>query len=466
MRQTAERATFSVNGATSEGPARTGFDRVLYWRWYPGAFHALLYVTLAILVYFSFNAARQAEGNLATEVVWKLWWPGLPFILLLGGRVWCGVCPFGGISDYALKLRKRPPGAPPAVRRWGPWLGAVSVFGFGLAFLALGLEMNYRATGIILIGMTALAFGLSLVYKGRTFCRYLCPVGMITRVYSFFSWLRPHGGQVRYQGTPCPVGESPKSLKAPSQCLLCGMCTQASRPSGITATVGFGGAHIPGRREFGKPEATLSLLLLGLMAADSVRMTSLFTRFQQFALPYFDYNYRLTVIAGVSGLVGAVLAIQLIGSWLGSQRQHARTREGGRTTAGRGSGVFESIAFSYLPLTMGVFLALALQHLRYGIWPSLQTILAESRLVDWTGHMPPKSVYFTSIPLKSVQFILLGVGFYLSWRLTRRGLAGSTGNAATPVNGATGGVIARRFMVVTAATGFAVLFLFPMSGAC
>lgn len=427
----------------------TGFNRLLRWRFYPGLFHVILYASLAVLVYFAFNPARRAEGNLATEMVWKLWWPGLPFILLLGGRIWCGVCPFGGVADAAGKLRKQQQHTPPLpIRRSGPWLGLISVFGFGMAFLALGLEDNAGATGIILIGMALLAFGQSFLYRGRAFCRYFCPVGMIARVYSFLSWLKPRGGGVRLETAACPVGQSPGSLRQPSQCHLCGACTRTREPGGILTTFGLGSVRAPQRLEFGRAEAALSLLLLGLMAADSVRMTILFARYQQFALPYFGYNYRLSVVAGVGVLVSLVMAVPLFGSWLGSRRR-------------KNVRAFEAIAFSYVPLSLGIFLSLGLQHLWSGLWPSLQTALAESRIIDWSGHMPPANVYFTSIPLKSIQFLLMGAGFFMSWRLARKGLEENTMNGSTE-----GGAAARRFMLLPAAAGFGALFLLPMSGAC
>jgi len=434
-------------------PDVTGFDRLLFWRHFPGVFHALLYAALAFLIYFAFAPGQRGEGNLATEVVWKLWWPGLPFILLIGGRVWCGVCPFGGLSDMAGRTGSGRHAPPRLLRRWGPWLGIVSVFGFGLAFLSLGLEMNSGATGIILIGMIAIAVGLSLAYKGRTFCRYLCPVGMITRVYSFFSWLRPRGG-LQKSTAVCPVGQSPESLRQPSQCHLCGTCTSSTASGGIRTSAGFAALRVPGRLEFGVAEAGLSLMLLGLMAADSVRMTSMFARFQQAALPVFGYNYRLTVIAGVSGLVGAVFALNLLVTFLGSRGAH-------RTST------FESAAFAYVPLTLGVFLALALQHLWSGAWPSLQTILVESRLIDWAGHMPPKNVYFTSIPLKSIQFLMLATGLFFSLRLALSGAGGKDGMHTASTDGdSRAGKAMRGAMVLMAAGGFGFLFVLPMSGAC
>lgn len=439
MEQQIHGATTGALKPTKEQARYGAFDRLLRWRLYPRLLHWVLYFTLAILIYFAFAPGQRGEGNLATEVVWRLWWPLLPFVLLLAGRIWCGVCPFGGAADAAGGLAGKRPAPPSIFRKTGPWLGAAAVFAFGIAFLALGLEANSGATGIILVAMTLLAAGLSLIYRGRTFCRYLCPVGMITRVYSFFSWSRPQGSSDRRAVKSCPVGLSTVSLRQPSQCHLCGSCTEAHTPGGITTRFTPAGIRKPQAREFGHAEATLSLLLLGLMAADSVRMTSLFARYQQAALPVFSYNYRLTVVAGVTTLTSVVLAVQLLISRLGVERHGA-------------SPAFARASFTLLPLTMGVFLSLALQHLWSGALPSLQTVLVESRLIDWSGHMPPTNVYFTSLPLKAIQFTMLGAGFFLSLKVA----GGVRMIGAWP----------RRAMVLMAAAGFGFLFYLPMSGAC
>jgi len=253
------------------------------------------------------------------------------------------------------------------------------------------------------------------------------------------------------------VGQSPASLRQPSQCQMCGACTNAPDARGITTTVIPASPRLPGIQEFGRPEAVLSLLLLGLMAADSVRMTQLFARFQHLALPYLGYNYRLTVVVGVAALVGTILTVQLLASRLDSRRQAVAfdSGRGGATfdAAGGTESAFNAIGFSFLPLTMGVFMSLALQHLWSGAWPSLQTVLVESRLIDWSGHMPPANVYFVSLPLKGMQLALLGMGLYFSLKLSRKGLTSS-------------GALGRGAMVLVAFAGFGFLFLLPMSGAC
>ncbi|MBI5870301.1 MAG: 4Fe-4S binding protein [Actinobacteria bacterium] len=439
MNEQAHEAAAGPGGLASRGRRGAGIDPLLRWRYYPRLFHWLFFAVTIVLTYFAFAPGQRGEGNLATEVVWRLWWPLLPFVLLVGGRIWCGVCPFGGVSDAASSLSKSRRTPPAWLRKAGPWLGVFSVFGFGMAFLALGLEADSGATGTILIGMVALPFMLALLYRGRTFCRYLCPVGFITRAYSYFSWLRPHGSPER-NGTMavCPVGQSPASLRQPSQCQMCGECTRGPEARGITTGFTAGSPRLPGTKEFGRPEAVLSLLMLGLMAADSVRMTQVFARYQHMALPYLGYNYRLTVAAGVTGLVGVILVLQLAIAWIASRKDSGKA--------------FNAIGFSYLPLTLGVFLSLALQHLWSGALPSLQTVLVESRLIDWAGHMPPANVYFVSIPLKLMQFAMLGTGLYYSLSLARKDLSG--------------GAIGRGAMVITAFAGFGFLFLLPMSGAC
>src|SRR5659263_78943 len=258
----------------------------------------------------------------------------------------------------------------------------------------------------------------------------------------------------------CPVGQSPASLRQPSQCQMCGVCTHDPGARGITTTVTPVSPRLPGLQEFGRTEGVLSLLLLGLMAADSVRMTQLFARYQQFALPYLGYNYRLTVVLGVSVLVGTILLLQLcVARLLGGRVQVTGVAGAGDSTgvkyssAGKAlSSSFDSMAFSFLPLTLGVFLSLSLQHLWSGAWPSLQTVLLESRLIDWSGHMPPTNVYFVSIPLKFLQLALLGMGLYFSLGIARKDMSA--------------GALSRSAVVLAAFSGFGFLFLLPMSGAC
>lgn len=449
-------------GLAGRGGNTTGIDPLLRWRYYPRLFHWLFFAATVTLIYFAFAPGQKGEGNLATEVVWRLWWPLLPFLLLAGGRIWCGVCPFGGVADAAGRLSKTRKAPPALLRRLGPWLGIFSVFVFGMAFLALGLEADSGATGTILIGMVVFPFFLSLLYRGRTFCRYLCPVSFITRAYSYFSWLRPHGSREK-TGTMavCPVGQSPASLRQPSHCQMCGVCTRTPEARGITTGFTVASPRLPGVQEFGRPEAVLSLLLLGLMAADSVRMTQVFARFQFFALPYLGYNYRLTVAAGVTGLVGIIFVLQLAIARFSSRRDMRAGHDITGSDSGSGT-TFNAIGFTYLPMTMGVFLALALQHLWSGALPSLQTVLVESRLIDWSGHMPPTNVYFVSIPLKIMQGVLLGTGLYFSLALSRNNRVFKR----LASGAASGGAIGRSAMVLTAFAGFGFLFLLPMSGAC
>ncbi|MBK5225398.1 MAG: 4Fe-4S binding protein [Thermoleophilia bacterium] len=441
------------------------FDRLLRWRLFPVSPHVFLYIFLAAIIYFAFAPGQRGEGNLATETVWKLWWPLLPFVVLFGGRLWCGICPFGGIADLAGHVGRRAH-APRLVRHVGPWLGIISVFCFGLAFLALGLEANAGATGWILIGMVVVAAALALLFRGRTFCRYLCPVGLITRAYSFVSFLQPRGSNKPVLTRKnCPVGMAPARLTQPGQCHLCGNCTQTRDDGGIITSFGFDRPRTAGRLEFARPEVFLSLLLLTLMAADSVRMTSLFARYQQAALPLFDFNYRLAVVAGVVLLiasVSALISMAILAAGLS-----------------RAGATFNTVGFASLPLTLGVFLSLAMQHLWSGAWPSVQTLLVEFRLLEWTGHMPPTNVYFFSLPLKLIQFGLLGTGLYLSLRWTSRLRSESGRDQAVEINAlfTDGGTVmkipaSRRLIVGTqAATGitaaaFGLLFLLPMSGAC
>src|SRR4030042_1150380 len=112
MNEQVHEAAAGPGGLEGRRRRGAGIDPLLRWRYYPRLFHWLFFAATVVLAYFAFAPGQKGEGNLATEVVWRLWWPLLPFVLLIGGRIWCGVCPFGGVSDAAGRFRKSRKAAP------------------------------------------------------------------------------------------------------------------------------------------------------------------------------------------------------------------------------------------------------------------------------------------------------------------------------------------------------------------
>lgn len=112
--------------------------------------------------------------NLATFGFWVVWFMALVLLLPAIGRLWCTVCPVGGCNDLAARWGLQ--------RSWPRSLQNLILMGSLLLALTLGAEVfslnRYPDhTALLLVVVLVAAIAAGLVFKGRVFCRWVCPVG-------------------------------------------------------------------------------------------------------------------------------------------------------------------------------------------------------------------------------------------------------------------------------------------------
>ena len=91
-------------------------------RWYPGI---LAWPTLIVFIFITYQLVvgpAKAHDNLGTALTWILWWPVLPIIFLLAGRLWCAICPFGTINDLVQKWVGNNRPVPRFLKKYGIWI--------------------------------------------------------------------------------------------------------------------------------------------------------------------------------------------------------------------------------------------------------------------------------------------------------------------------------------------------------
>ena len=162
---------------------------------------------VALAVFLAVPIFAYCFQDYAGGVVWTILVAGLPlFIVLVGYHRWRRICPLAFFAQLPTRLKR------PGTRKAGPWLEANYYYVvFSVFFVSLWLRLiatNGDAHAIIaffvVLSLTALLFGM--LYTGKTWCNYLCPVSFVEKIYT-----EPHG-----------LRETPNS-----QCTKCTACKKS-----------------------------------------------------------------------------------------------------------------------------------------------------------------------------------------------------------------------------------------------
>ncbi|HEX5062177.1 MAG TPA: 4Fe-4S binding protein, partial [Kofleriaceae bacterium] len=122
------------------------------------------------------------HGN---RLLWTVCIAALPFFwMTVGYHVWRRICPLAVAGQLGRIVGK------PGVRKMGDWMSKhYLIVQLGLMIAALSLRLvltNGSAIGLaVFLGAVVFAaIGVSFVYGGKTWCNFLCPVGLVEKIYT------------------------------------------------------------------------------------------------------------------------------------------------------------------------------------------------------------------------------------------------------------------------------------------
>lgn len=214
--------------------------RVLRSPWWPLAWQVPATVGFAGVV-----AAGLAGRDVASTITWAIWWPAMALLVLVGGRNWCLACPPGALAGWIGKVAR--PRHPFPARLRTLWLPASLLVALAWIYDAWDVAGSGRRTALLLLAFTLAAVLLGLCCAGRSFCRYVCPVGALAGVLGLVGSLgivarwqrvcaehRPKPCLVGGEGSPgCPMLEVPYAMERPLHCHFCLACVRACAPDNL-----------------------------------------------------------------------------------------------------------------------------------------------------------------------------------------------------------------------------------------
>ncbi|MHB8341464.1 MAG: 4Fe-4S binding protein [Mycobacteriales bacterium] len=191
--------------------------------------------------------------NFGTAITWYVWFCLVFVMMVVVGRAWCAMCPFGGFAEWiqrrALWQRAQKTlglgwKMPAQVAQYGFLLsvGTFVLLTYIEEFFNIAGPGAPRDTSWMVVGIVASALLVFLLFERRTFCRYLCPltaligsVGAMGSVAGFRTRDRDvcvtcatkdcmRGGE---SGYGCPWYTWPGSADSNLACGLCSECFKA-----------------------------------------------------------------------------------------------------------------------------------------------------------------------------------------------------------------------------------------------
>lgn len=149
------------------------------------AAQTLLLVLAAAVVADGWWGPAVSPLNLAGVLPWTHWRGLLVIALLAVGNVFCMACPFVLARDVGRRLLPARAVWPRRLR--SKWLGVVLFLVFLWAYEAFSLWDRPSWTAWIVVGYFAAALAVDGLFRGASFCKYVCPIGQFQFVSALVS---------------------------------------------------------------------------------------------------------------------------------------------------------------------------------------------------------------------------------------------------------------------------------------
>jgi polyferredoxin len=351
---------------------------------------------LSLLIVLAFVDTQDSGKNLATILIWTIWWAGIIFTFVLVGRLWCFMCPVGALSEWSSRVFKPQRVFP--VKLQNVWLANFMFVLLTWFDIQIGVVRNPVVTGSLLIAIIAVAVVIGMLYQRRTFCRYLCPIGGLIGIYSMFSAVelrskdcdvcRNHKRKDCYlgnnRGHGCPMFEVIPALDSNNLCNFCGECIKSCPKNNIIIRPRpfFKDAWTTRKRSL--DEAALAVVLVGISIFVTGDMLKPWADWMQSAVRLLptrflgiDYWYTAEVITKsvlyftVSLLLipGLILLAAALSNQLAGPANHRGLKQ-----------TFVNFGYMFIPIGLSMHLAHNAGHLLNesgGIIPAFQRAVNE-----------------------------------------------------------------------------------------
>ena len=378
-------------------------------KWYPGVFQIPVGLIFAFIVLELMVGPIDAHDNFGTAGTWVLWWPMLPILLLLFGRFWCTICPFGTLNDIVQKYFGSKKRVPKFLKKYGIWIIDVTFLMITWSDHIWGIVESPRGSGVLLLMITTAVVLSGILFERRTWCRYLCFLGGLSGNYS-------RTGMVELRGTPeicskctiaacykggsaasgCPMFEFPKTMDSSAECNLCGNCVKNCPNGSIRISTRIPTSELWFIKKPRLEVSALAIVIMGIVFVQNITMLNVWgdiLKWLENVTGTTNYVITFTITFFIAMIIP--IALLIFTGAVAKKFNGATVKEN-----------FTKFGYALIPLDMAGHIAHNLFHL-----------LAEGKSVGYTAmelfgvHVNSASTALVDSPtIQALQYILIAIG--------------------------------------------------------
>lgn len=258
--------------------------RFVSWRGFQPLLQIPMLGLIAVIALLGFFDIQDGAKNLATKLTWILWWPGIIFTFILVGRLWCVMCPFGALNEWAANLSRPTRLFPKSMRSL--WLATFLFLLLTWADEQIGVIRSPQLTAWLIIIFAFVAVLTGIFFQRRSFCHYLCPITGLLGLYSMVSPVEVRADdrsqcqknchQDCYRGNEkgngCPMFEFPKTVERNTFCNLCFECVRSCPSSNLALRFRAFGKDLWTSSKRWLDESYLSVVMVGVTTIVTAQM--------------------------------------------------------------------------------------------------------------------------------------------------------------------------------------------------
>ncbi|MDD5473571.1 MAG: 4Fe-4S binding protein [Candidatus Methanoperedens sp.] len=380
----------------------------------------IFFIILSIIIYYGLISTSDLrfQGGIpfATTMIWDVWHPLLAFTILLFGRLWCFACPIGAVGDWTQSVFSLNKKYPEKYRNL--WIAVIFfLFIFAAERHLFMFTRNPPNTALLLLFFTALAVVMGAIFEKRSFCRYICPIGLVLGVFSMLSVieLRCKSKKICHDhdikecvmgnetGKACPVGEFPQTMERNNYCIMCMECVKSCSRDNIRISPRLPGADIVKSRKTHLDEAYLVhgiiIIFLFVMGMERFQFRNVIINFVRSTAPFDTMIFRDFFVNYWRNMWAIIIFAAITLAAAGIMYLFTRASFSGKNTKQR----FTDLSYAFIPLSLSVYLAENTFRLLKGLF-----FIAENT-GKFFGKVWEFAINFETI--NQLQIILLAAGF-------------------------------------------------------